>query len=171
MHLIDTNDRPRDLTVRTSMKCRVPGVCALVVALLLCKAIAEGFHPTTHKCKSNQTHLGPYKMETPKTRTSSYSHHMTHHSLIEHGWSLECQGKPHPELRPFIRSITTTTGHHHVTSLEDHGITSINHTFKFDTQLMIFDVHILVHDHSLTSNIEVYFPNASLTCSNVSVTM
>ena len=111
------------------MKCRVPGVCALVVALLLCKAIAEGFHPTTHKCKSNQTHLGPYKMETPKTRTSSYSHHMTHHSLIEHGWSLECQGKPHPELRPFIRSITTTTGHHHVTSLEDHGITSNNHTF------------------------------------------
>ncbi|WVZ26633.1 hypothetical protein V8G54_005177 [Vigna mungo] len=50
-----SNDRPRDLTIRTSMKCRVPGVCALVVALLLCKAIAEGFHPTTHKCKSNHT--------------------------------------------------------------------------------------------------------------------
>ena len=59
MRYYDTNDRPLDLTIRTSMKCRVPGVCALVVALLLCKAIAEGFHLTTYKCKSNQTHLAP----------------------------------------------------------------------------------------------------------------
>ena len=47
--------------------------------LLLCRAIANGFHPTTHKV-SLQTSKA---IILPKTRASCYSHHLSQYALRE----------------------------------------------------------------------------------------
>jgi len=71
--------------------------------LYCCRAIANGFHPTTHKV-SLQTSKA---IILPKTRASYYSHHLSQSALRETNWLFRVSGY-NPYLNPYLIIYTTT---------------------------------------------------------------
>jgi len=71
--------------------------------LLLCRTIANGFHPTTHKVS-----LQPSKaIILSKTRVSCYSHHWSQFAVHETNWSFRVSGCD-PCLNPYLNYIHYT---------------------------------------------------------------
>jgi len=75
--------------------------------LLLCRAIANGFHPTTHKVSLQASEA----IILPETRASRYSHHLGQISLPEIHWPFRVSGCD-PYLNPYLNIYTTR--HHKV---------------------------------------------------------
>ena len=75
--------------------------------LLLCRAIANGFHPTTHKVNLQASKA----IILPKTRASRYSHHLGQFALLETHWPFRVSGCD-PYLNPYLNIYTTR--HHEV---------------------------------------------------------
>jgi len=68
--------------------------------LLLCRVIANGFHPTAHKV-SLQTFKAIILL---KNRTSYYSHHLSQPTLRETNWLFRVSG-----CNPYLIIYTTTS--------------------------------------------------------------
>jgi len=79
--------------------------------LLLCRAIANGFHPTTHKVNLQASKA----IILPKTKASCHSHHLGQFALPETHWPLWVSGCG-PYLNPYLNIYTT---HHHEVSPRD----------------------------------------------------
>jgi len=71
--------------------------------LLLCWAIANGFHPTRHKVIFQASKA----IILPKTRASRYSHHLDQFALRETNWSFRVLGC-NPYLNPYLNYIHYT---------------------------------------------------------------
>ena len=71
--------------------------------LLLCRAIANGFHPTTHKVSLQSSKV----IILPKTKVSRYSHHLNQSALRETNWFFKVS-RCNPYLNPFLIIYTTT---------------------------------------------------------------
>jgi len=71
--------------------------------LLLCKVIANEFHPTMHKV-SLQTSKA---IILPKTRASCYSHRLSQSALCETNWLFRVS-RCNPYLNPYLIIYTTT---------------------------------------------------------------
>ena len=65
--------------------------------LLLYRAIANGFHPTTHKVSLQTSKT----IILPKTRASCYSHHLSKYALRETNWLFRVLGC-NPYLNPYL---------------------------------------------------------------------
>ena len=71
--------------------------------LLLCRAIANGFHPTTHKVSLRTSKA----IILSKTRASYYSHHLSQSTLRETNWLFRVS-EINPYLNPYLIIYTTT---------------------------------------------------------------
>jgi len=95
----------------TYTKIRFTGRLHLWWPLLLCRAIANGFHPTTHKVSL----YASKPIILPKTRASRYSHHLGQFALLETHWPFRVSGCD-PYLNPYLNIYTTR---HHKVSPRD----------------------------------------------------
>jgi len=71
--------------------------------LLFCRAIANGFQPTTHKVSLQSSKV----IILPKTRVSCYSHHLNRSALRETNWFFRVSGC-NPYLNHYLIIYTTT---------------------------------------------------------------
>ena len=104
--------------------------------LLLCIAIANEFHPTTHKVNLQASKA----IILPKSKVSSYSHHLGLFALPETRWPFRVSGCD-PYL---IYTLHTTMRSPH----ETHGITPITYTFPVShttTTTFISYIQFLFH--------------------------
>jgi len=85
-------------------KIRFIGRLHLWWPLLFCRAITNGFRPTTHKA-----------IILPKTKAFRHSHHLGQFALPETHWPFRVSGCD-PYLNPYLNIYTT---HHHETSPRD----------------------------------------------------
>jgi len=111
--------------------------------LLFCRAIANGFHPTTHKISLQASKA----IILPKTKASRYSHHLGQFALPETHWPFRVSGCD-PYLNPYLNIYTT---HHHGVSPWDSWnyayhiqiscLSSHNHHFHLIHQILISPNH------------------------------
>ena len=103
--------------------------------LLLCKAIANGFHPTTHKVNLQASKA----IILPKTKASRHSHHLGQFALLETDWPFRVLGCD-PYLNPYLNIYTT---HHHEISPWD----SWNYAYHIQISWSSYHNHHLLSKH------------------------
>jgi len=133
---------------------------------LLCRAIANEFHPTTHKV-SLQTSKA---IILPKTRASCYSHHLSQYALRETNWLFRAS-RCNPCLNPYILRHYHETllkgswnyvyylRHHH--ELSPRGSWNYVHYLRYHHELSPRGswnyVHYLRHHHELSPRGSWYY--------------
>ena len=98
--------------------------------LLLCRAIANGFHPTTHKVNLQASKA----IILPKTKVSRHSHHLGQIALPETHWPFRVSGCD-PYLNPYLNIYTTR---HHEVSPRDSWNYAYHTKFIFHTIFTTF---------------------------------
>jgi len=115
--------------------------------LLLCRALANGFHPTTHKV-SLQTSKA---IILPKTRASCYSHHLSQYALRETNWLFRVS-----RCKSLLESLLYYIMRHHhkpswnyVLTMRHHHKPSLNYvlTMSHHHELPLTGVMKLRSDH------------------------
>jgi len=115
--------------------------------LLLCRAIANRFHPTTHKVNLQTSKA----IILPKTKASHYSHHLGQFALPETHWPFRVSGCD-PYLNPYLNIYTT---HHPEVSPWD----SWNYAYHIHISCLSYHNHHfhLIHLILISPNHHVQF--------------